>query len=53
MTEAEMLCDRVGIIHKGEILAIDRKEALYASTGCDNLTDTFIALVNDAAPSLP
>lgn len=45
MTEAEILCDRIALIHQGEILAIDSKEALYARTGASNLQDTFLSLV--------
>ncbi len=48
MTEAEILCDRLALIHRGDILAIGTKEELYAQTGCDNLTDVFVRLVSDA-----
>ena len=44
MTEAEMLCDRIALIHEGHIRALDTKEALFASTGTDNLQDTFLAV---------
>jgi len=50
MLEAEQLCDRIAMIHKGEFLALDTKEALYAKTKTDNLNDTFLSLV-DAAES--
>jgi len=46
MTEAELLCDRVGLIHRGDLLALGTKSALYAQTGTDNLKDTFLALVD-------
>jgi sodium transport system ATP-binding protein len=45
MTEAEHLCDRVGLIHAGRILAIGTKQDLYAQTGADNLQDAFLILV--------
>lgn len=45
MTEAEMLCDRVGLIYSGEIMAMDTKQGLYAETGTDNLHDVFLAYV--------
>ncbi len=48
MSEAELLCDRIAMIHQGLILALDTKEALYASTGTDNLKDAFLALVDAA-----
>jgi len=48
MTEAELLCDRIAMIHQGSILALDTKEALYESTGTDNLKDAFLSLVDAA-----
>jgi sodium transport system ATP-binding protein len=48
MTEAELLCDRVGLMHKGLILAEDTKEALFARTKTNNLQDAFLALVDEA-----
>ncbi len=47
MTEAETLCDRVGLIYDGELLAIDTKEALYEQAGATNLQQTFLNLVGD------
>lgn len=49
MTEAEMLCDRVGLIYKGELMAVDTKAALYAQAGATNLQQTFLNLVGDEA----
>ncbi len=48
MTEAEILCDRLALIHRGDILAIGTKEDLYRKTGCSNLTDAFVHMVNAA-----
>lgn len=48
MTEAELLCDRVGLIHEGAILAMGTKASLYEQTGSDNLKDAFLALVDSA-----
>ncbi len=45
MTEAELLCDRIALMHEGRILAIGAKEALYERTGTANLKDAFLALV--------
>jgi sodium transport system ATP-binding protein len=45
MTEAELLCDRVGLIYKGDLLAVDTKAALYEQTHTHNLQDAFLALV--------
>ncbi|MCP4639998.1 MAG: ATP-binding cassette domain-containing protein [bacterium] len=47
MTEAELLCDRVGLMHQGRILAMGEKDALYAKTRTTNLKDAFLALVED------
>jgi len=42
MTEAELLCDRVGLMYRGEIMAAGTKLELYAASGTDNLHDTFL-----------
>lgn len=44
MTEAEQLCDRIGMIYGGEILALGSKEELYLRTRTHNLQDAFLAL---------
>jgi sodium transport system ATP-binding protein len=49
MTEAELLCDRVGLIHLGGMLAIGSKDELYARTGTGNLKDVFLGLVEGGA----
>jgi len=53
MTEAELLCDRVGLMHAGEIMAIDSKQGLYHATNTDNLHDVFMAFVNRFTASAP
>jgi ABC-type Na+ transport system ATPase subunit NatA len=45
MTEAEALCDRIGLIHRGELLAIDTAERLYEISGATNLQDAFLSFV--------
>ncbi len=45
MTEAELLCDRVAVIHEGKILGFDTLPALQASTGARSLVDVFFHLV--------
>lgn len=52
MTEAELLCERIGLIHGGAILALDTQEALYKLTGTDNLQDAFLTLAG-ADPAVP
>ena len=49
MTEAEMLCDRVGLIHAGELLATGTKEELYATSGAANLQEAFLNLVGEGS----
>jgi sodium transport system ATP-binding protein len=45
MTEAEILCDRVAIIHAGKILACDTIEGLKEKTGRQSLVDVFFRLI--------
>lgn len=45
MSEAEMLCDRLGLMHRGELMAVGTKEELYQTTGAANLHDTFLRMV--------
>ena len=47
MTEAELLCDRIGLIHKGSILALGTQKELFARTGTRDLQQAFLALVSD------
>ncbi|MBM3288541.1 MAG: ABC transporter ATP-binding protein, partial [Candidatus Hydrogenedentes bacterium] len=45
MGEAELLCDRVGIICNGEMLRIAALDALLRETGAANLHDAFLAVI--------
>ena len=45
LTEAEILCDRVAIIHNGKILDCDTLSGLKAKTGRESLVDVFFHLV--------
>lgn len=47
MEEAEFLCDRIIMIHKGKIIAQGTPEELRVQTGTTNLRDTFLSLIND------
>jgi sodium transport system ATP-binding protein len=47
MHEAEKLCDKVSIIHKGRILQIGTPSELSRIAGCSDLDDTFVKLVSD------
>ena len=45
MTEAELLCDRLALMHRGDILAIGTNAELCAETGKANLQEAFLELV--------
>jgi len=45
MHDAEKLCDRVVIIHKGRVIANNRVEALKNEVGAEYLEDVFMKLV--------
>jgi sodium transport system ATP-binding protein len=47
MSEAERLCDRVAIIHKGRLLAVDPPQALVARLGAEDLEGAFVRLVGE------
>ena len=49
MTEAETLCDRVGLIYAGELLAVDTKATLCALAGATHLQQAFLNLVGEGA----
>ncbi|WP_035571506.1 ABC transporter ATP-binding protein [Halonatronum saccharophilum] len=46
MEEAEVLCDRVALLHKGRILDIDTTEGYYNKCQGNNLRDIFFEYVN-------
>ena len=48
MTEAELLCDRVGFLYSGRLLALASKEELYQRTETSNLKDAFLTYVDRA-----
>jgi sodium transport system ATP-binding protein len=45
LSEAEKLCDRIGVIHGGVVRAVGTADELRARTGKRFLEDVFIALV--------
>lgn len=47
MEEAEFLCDRIIMIHKGKVIATGTPEELRRMTDTSNLRDTFLSLIND------
>lgn len=52
MSEAERLCDRIAIIHRGEIRACDTLDGLRQATGEHYLEDIFVHFAKLEAPSL-
>jgi sodium transport system ATP-binding protein len=48
MTEAEMLCDRLGLMHAGSIMSLGTLEELYRQTECANLQDAFLAFARQS-----
>jgi sodium transport system ATP-binding protein len=49
MSEAEKLCDRIGIIHGGRLLAEGTVAELKARAGQQDLEDSFIRIVTPEA----
>ncbi len=45
MEEAEFLCDRIIMVHKGRIIAQGTPAELRAQTGTSNLRETFLSLI--------
>lgn len=52
MSEAEKLCDRIAILHKGKILACDNLEGLREATGRHYLEDIFVWYVTGGGTTL-
>ena len=50
LSEAERLCDRIGVIHGGRMLAAGTLAELRARTGAEWLEDVFKRLVREVAP---
>ncbi len=51
LEEAERLCDRFGLMHRGRLVREGTLTELQADTGCQNLADMFLKLVA-AAPTI-
>lgn len=49
MNEAEKLCDRIGILHKGKLFAVGTLEELREKTGEHYLEDIFLSIVKEEA----
>jgi sodium transport system ATP-binding protein len=51
LSEAEQVCDRIVIVHNGEIRADGSPETLLNSTGTTSLEEAYVTLTKDAARS--
>ncbi len=49
LDEAESLCDRIGLLHEGRLIAEGDMAALRTETGCERLTEIFLQLVGAKA----
>jgi sodium transport system ATP-binding protein len=47
MHEAEKLCDRIGVIHRGRIIAVGTPAELKNRAGCNDMDDAFVKLVGE------
>lgn len=47
MEEAQYLCDRIYMLHKGKIIAEGTPQELMEQTGTDNLRDVFFSLIGE------
>lgn len=45
MSEAELLCDRLGLLHRGELMTTDTLPGLLEATGEESLTRAFLASI--------
>jgi ABC-2 type transport system ATP-binding protein/sodium transport system ATP-binding protein len=52
LDEAERLCDRFGLLHKGKLVREGTLDELRRETGCTNLVEMFLAL-SGVGPLLP
>ncbi|MBI4717422.1 MAG: ATP-binding cassette domain-containing protein [Planctomycetes bacterium] len=51
LDEAESLCDRIGLLHEGRLVAEGNLEELRALTGRERLSSIFLALVQPEPPA--
>jgi sodium transport system ATP-binding protein len=49
MNEAEKLCDRIGILHRGKLFAVGTLDELRQTTGKHYLEDIFLSIVREDA----
>jgi len=47
LDEAESLCDRIGLLHRGRLVAEGDFASLRTQTGCERLTEVFLRIVDE------
>ncbi|MFA6587471.1 MAG: ATP-binding cassette domain-containing protein [Patescibacteria group bacterium] len=47
MTHAQELCDRVAIMHRGKIVALDKQEVIFQKTQTQNLEEAFLKIIGE------
>lgn len=52
LDEIERMCRRIGLIHRGRLVAEGTLAELYAATGKNRLSDVFLHLVRDDEPAV-
>jgi len=53
LDEAERICDRIGLLHQGRLIAEGDMPTLRALSGCQRLTDIFLRLVDHKSEIAP
>lgn len=53
MGEAEYLCDRIVLLHRGRVIDAGTLAELLQRSGCDNLTDTFLRYARASEAGVP
>jgi sodium transport system ATP-binding protein len=51
LDEAERLCDRFGLLNRGQLVHTGTLDQLRAATGQETLVDMFVALLADRPPA--
>ena len=47
MNHAQQLCDRVAIMHRGKIVALDETQAVFQKTNTENLESAFLKIIGE------
>ena len=47
MTHAQELCNRVAIMHRGKIVAMDKQDVIFQKTQTQNLEEAFLKIIGE------